>query len=180
MLSNCGVGEDSWESLVLQGDPTSPKSTRIGQPWIFIGRTDAEAEAPILWTPDAKSWLIGKVSDAGRDWGQEEKGTTEDEMAGWHHWLNVLESGWTPGVCDGQGGLACCDSWGRKESDTTERLNWTELNWTELSNMSIAIPAFLSFLFALNICFHALTFNLCVSLALKCASYKQHIVDFFF
>ena len=73
--------------------------------------------------------LIGKDSDAGRDWGQEEKGTTEDEMAGWHHWLDGCESEWTPGVGGGQGGLACCDSWGRKESDMTERLNWTELNW---------------------------------------------------
>ena len=74
-----------------------------------------------------KSWLIGKDSDAGRDWGQAEKGTTEDEMAGWHHWLNGRESEWTLGVGDGQGGLACCDSWGHKESDMTERLNWTEL-----------------------------------------------------
>ena len=74
----------------------------------------------------AKSWLIGKDSDAGRDWGQEEKGTTEDEMAGWHHWLNGHESEWTPGVGDGQGGLVCCDSWGHKDSDMTERLNWTE------------------------------------------------------
>ena len=74
-----------------------------------------------------KSWLIGKDSDAGRDWGQEEKGTTEDEMAGWHHRLDGHESGWTPGVGDGQGGLACCDSWCGKESDTTEWLNWTKL-----------------------------------------------------
>ena len=73
-----------------------------------------------------RSWLFGKDSDAGRDWEQEEKGTTEAEMAGWHHWLNQSESEWTPGVGDGQGGLACCDSWGRKELDTTERLNWTE------------------------------------------------------
>ena len=73
-------------------------------------------------------------TDAGRDWGQEKKGTTDDEMAGWHHWLDARESGWTPGVGDGQGGLACCNSCGRKESDTTERLNWTELNWaTELN-----------------------------------------------
>ena len=79
-----------------------------------------------IWPPHAKSWLIGKDSEAGRDWGQEEKATTEDEMAGWHHQLNGRESGWTPGVGDGQGGLACCDSWGRKESDTTERLNWTD------------------------------------------------------
>ena len=77
------------------------------------------------YIPDAKSWLIRKDCDAGRDWGQEEKGTTEDEMAGWHHWLDGRESEWTPGVGDGQGGLACCDSWGRKESDTTEQLKWT-------------------------------------------------------
>ena len=82
-----------------------------------------------LWPPHEKSWLIGKDSDDGRDWGQEEKGTTEDEMAGWHHWLDGHESEWTPGDGDGQGGLACCDSWGRKESDMTEWLNWTELNW---------------------------------------------------
>ena len=96
------------------------------QSWVFIGRTD-EAETPILWPPRVKSWLIGKDSDAGRDWGQEEKGTTEDEMSGWHHWLDGREFEWTPGVGDGQGGLACCDSWGCKESDTTKRLNWTEL-----------------------------------------------------
>ena len=96
------------------------------QSWMFIGRTDAKAETPILWPPHAKSWLIGKDFDAGRGWGQEEKGTTEDEMAGWHHWLNGHEFEWTPGVGDGQGGLVCCNLWGRKESDTTERLNWTE------------------------------------------------------
>ena len=82
---------------------------------------------PILWSPHVKSWLIGKDSDAGRDWGQEEKGMTEDEMAWWHHQLNGHEFGWTPGVDDGQGGLACCDSWGHKKLDMTERLNWTEL-----------------------------------------------------
>ena len=80
---------------------------------------------PVLWPPHAKSWFIGKDPDAGRDWGQEEKGTVEDEMAGWHNWLDVHEFGWTPGVGDGQGGLACCDSWGCKESDMTEQLNWT-------------------------------------------------------
>ena len=96
--------------------------------WDFFGRNDAKAETPVLWPPHVKSWLIGEDSDAGRDWGQEEKGTIEDEMAGWHHWLDGHESEWTPGVGDGQGGLACCDSWGHKESDTTERLNWTELN----------------------------------------------------
>ena len=95
------------------------------QSWVFIGRTDAEAETPILCPPDAKSWLIWKDSDAGRDWGQEEKGMTEDKMVGWHHWLNGHRFGWTPGVGDGQGGLACYSSWGRKELDMTERLNWT-------------------------------------------------------
>ena len=97
------------------------------QPSDFFGGNDAEAETPVVWPPHSKSWLIGKDSDAGRDWRQEQKGTTEDEMAGWHHWLDGCESEWTPGVGDGQGGLACCSSWGRKEWDTTEWLNW--LNW---------------------------------------------------
>ena len=98
------------------------------QSWVFYGRTDAKAETPILWPPHVMSWLIGKDSDARQHWGQEEKGTTEDEMAGWHHRLNAFEFGWTPGVGDGQGGLVCCGPWGCKELDTTERLNWTELN----------------------------------------------------
>ena len=97
------------------------------QSWVFIGRTDTKAETPILWPPHAKSWLIGKDPDAGRDWGQEEKGTTEDEMAGWHHRLYRHEFEWTLGVGDGQGGLACCNSWGRRVGHV-----WaTELNWTE-------------------------------------------------
>ena len=95
--------------------------------WDFFGGNDATAETPVLWPPPAKSWLIGKDSDARRDWGKEEKGTTEDEMDGWHHGLDARESEWTPEVSDGVGGLACCDSWGRKELDTTERLNWTEI-----------------------------------------------------
>ena len=98
------------------------------QPWDFFGRNDAKAETPVLWPPHAKSWLTGKASDAGRDCGQEEKGTTEDEMAGWHCWVDGRESEWTPGVGDGQGGLACCDSGGRKESDTTEWLIWSGLS----------------------------------------------------
>ena len=106
----------------------------LDQPWGFLRRNDAKAETPVLWLPHAKSWLIGKDSDAGRDWGQEEKGMTEDEMAGWQHQLHGREFGWTPGVGDGQGGLACCDSWGPKESDTTERLNWTALNSSNGSN----------------------------------------------
>ena len=96
-----------------------------------------KAEIPVPWPPHVKSWLAGKDSDAGRDWGQKEKGTTEDEMAGWYHWLNGREFEWTPRVGDGQGGLVCCDSWGREESDTTERLNWTQLkcslqNWEKI------------------------------------------------
>jgi len=113
------------QSLMLQ--EIQPVHSEGDRPWDFFGRNDAKAETPVLWPPHAKSWLIGKVSDAGRDWGQEEKGTTEDEMAGWHHWLDGRESEWTPGVGDGEGGLACCDSWGRKESDMTERLIWSDL-----------------------------------------------------
>ena len=105
--------------------PVHPKGD---QSWVFIGRTDVEAETPILWPPDVKSWLTGKDPDAGNDWGQEEKGTMEDEMVGWHYWLNGHGFGWTPGVGDGQGHLACCGSWGHKESDMTEQLHCTELN----------------------------------------------------
>ena len=124
MLLNCGVGEDSWESLDCK--EIQPVHSEGDQPWDSFGRNDAKAETPVLWPPHAKSWLIGKDSDAGRDWGQEKKGT-EDEMAGWHPWLDGRESEWTPRVGDGQRGLACCDSWGHKESDTTERLNSTEV-----------------------------------------------------
>ena len=124
MLLNYGVGEDSWESLGLKGiQAVRPKGD---QSWVFIGRTDVEAETPILWPPDVKNWLIWKDLVAGRDWRQEEKWMPEDEMAGWHHWLKRHGFGWTPGVGDRQGSLVCCGSWGRKELDTTERLNWTE------------------------------------------------------
>ena len=95
---------------------------------MFFGRTDAKAENPVLWPPHAKSWLIGKDPDAGRDWEQEEKGTTEDEMAGWDHRLDAHEFGWTPGVGDGQGGLVCCNSWGRVAKSRTWLSNLTELN----------------------------------------------------
>ena len=133
--------EESWAlknwcfgTVVLEKTLESPLDCKEIQPvhpkgdqsWVFIWRTDAEAETPVLWPPHVKSWLIGKDSDAGRDWGQE-KGKIEDEMAGWHHRLNAHEFVWTPGVGDGQGGLACCDSWGHKELNMTERLNWTEL-----------------------------------------------------
>ena len=123
MLFNCGVGEDSESPLDCK--EIQPVHSEGDQSQVFIGRTDAKAETPVLWRPHAKSWLIGKDSDAGRDWGQEEKGMTEDEMAGWHHRLDGHEFAWSPGVGDGQGGLACCNSWGCKELDTTERLNWT-------------------------------------------------------
>ena len=106
--------------------PVHPKGN---QSWVFIGRSDGEAEAPVFWPLDVKSWLIWKDPDAGKDWRQEKKETTEDEMVGWHHWLNGHEFGWTPGAGDGQGGVPCCSPRGRRESDTTERLNWTELWW---------------------------------------------------
>ena len=94
--------------------------------WIFIGRTDAEAEVPILWPPDAKSQLIGKDSDAGKDWGQEEKGVTKNTMVGWHYWLDGYEFEQALGDDEGLGSLACCSPWGRKELGTNERLNWTQ------------------------------------------------------
>ena len=129
--------EESWApfwTVVLEKTLESPLDfkeiqpvhSKGDQPWDFFGRNDDKAETPVLWPPHAKSWLIEKDSDARRDWGQEEKGKIEDEIAGWHHWLDGRESGWTLGVGDGQGRLACCDSCGRKESDTTKRLNWTE------------------------------------------------------
>ena len=125
MLLNCGVGEDSWESAGLQGDPTSPfwRRSVLGvhwKDWCWSWNSNTLA----TWL---KSWLIWKDPDVGKDWGQEEKGRTEDELVGWHHWLNGHGFGWTPGVGDGQGGLASCGLWGCKESDTTEQLNWTEL-----------------------------------------------------
>ena len=134
--------EESWVlknwcfwTVVLKKTLESPLDCKEIQPvhskgdqfWVFFGRTDAKAETPILWPPHEKSWLIGKDSDAWRGWGQEEKWTTEDEMAGWHHRLDGHEFEWIPGVGDGQRGVACCNSWGCKQSDTTEWLNWTEL-----------------------------------------------------
>ena len=127
---NCGAGEDSWEFFGLQGDQTiNPKGNLL---WIFIGRTDADAEAPILWLPDVESQLIRKGPDTGKDRGQEEKGVVEDEMGmtegemvGRHHWLDGREFDQAPGIGDGQEGLSicvCCSLWGRKELDTTERL----------------------------------------------------------
>ena len=106
-----------------ENQPVNPKGN---QSWIFSGRTDVEAEAPILWPPDAKNWLIGKDSDAGTDWRQGEKGTREDEMVGWHHQLDAHEFEQALEVGEGQGSLACCSPWGHKETDTTEWLNWIE------------------------------------------------------
>ena len=134
--------KDSWAlknwcfwTVVLEKTLESPLDCKEIQPvhpkdqsWVLIGSTDVEAESPILWPPDVKSWLIWKDHDAGKDWGQEENSMTEDEMVGWHHWLNGHGFGWTPAVGGGLGGLACCGSWGCNESDMTERLNWTKLN----------------------------------------------------
>ena len=135
--------EESWApknwcfwTVVLEKTLESPLDCKEIQPvhskgdqsWVFIGRTDLKLKLQyfghLMWRVDSL-----EKTHAGRDWGQEEKGMTDDEVAGWHHWFHGHESEWTPGVGDGQGGLACCDSWGRKESDTTERMNWTELKW---------------------------------------------------
>ena len=113
-----------------------PVHTKGDQFWVFIGRTDVEAETPVLWPPDTKSWLIWKDHNAGKVWGQEEKGLTEDEMVGWHHQLNGHRFGWTLGVGDEQGGLVCCGSWGRIE--LTQLSNWTELN------IGSSLPIFLN------------------------------------
>ena len=131
-----------WRRLLRVPWMIQPVHSKGDQPWVFFGRNDAKVETPVLWPPRVKSWLIGKDSDAGRDCGQEEKGMTEDEMAGWHHRLDGCEFEWTLGVGDGQGGLACCSSWGRKESDTTEWLNWTELNWLKKKIVSLTIWSF--------------------------------------
>ena len=130
MLLNCGVGEDSWESLdCMEIKPVSPKGN---QPWIFTGRTDAKA--PVLWPPDAQDCLIGKDPDAGKDWRLEEKGTTEDEMVGWHHWLDGYEFEQALGVGGGQGSLACCSLWGCRV-----RHDWvTELNWPMTTNYPLS------------------------------------------
>ena len=129
MLLNCGVGEDSWEWVPWTAKEIQPVHPKGNQSWMFIGRTDVEAETPILWSPDMKSWLIGKAPDAGKDWGQ------EDEMVGWHHQVNGDEFEWTLGVGDGQGGLAYYSPWVAK--------SWTRLsNWTEPSiKMSEKFPS---------------------------------------
>ena len=126
LLFNCWVEYYTGNQSPLDCKEIQPVHPKGNRSWIFIGRTDVEAETPILWPPDAKSWLIWKDPDAGIDWGREEKGMTKDEMAGWHHGFNGHGFGCTLGVGDGQGGLACCGSWGCKELDMTEQLNWTD------------------------------------------------------
>ena len=118
VLSNSGVGEDSWESLGLQ--ESKPVNNKRKQSWIFIGKTNVKAEAPVLWPHDVKSQLTGKDPAAGKDWRQEEKGTTEDKMVGWHHWLNGCEFEQAQGDGEGQGSLACCSPWSLRELNTTE------------------------------------------------------------
>ena len=147
MLLNCGVGEDSWESWTLKENPLDckeikPINRKGNQSWIFLGRTDSEAEVPLLWPPDAKNWLLGKVPDTGKDWRQE-KGMTEDEMVAWHHRLNGHEFEQAPGAGDGQRSLACYSPWGCKESDINERLNWTarNINYTS-SGLALSITGF--------------------------------------
>ena len=122
----------NWEKTLenlLDSKNIQPIHPKGNQSWIFTGRSDVEAETPILWPPGAKNWLIWKDPDPWKDWTWEEKGTTEDEMVGWHHQLSGHEFKQTLGGGDGQGGLACCGSWHCEELDRTERLNWTELNW---------------------------------------------------
>ena len=161
---NC---EESWVpknwcfwTLVLEKTLESPLNCKEIQPeihskgnqsWVFIGRTDAKAETPILWPPDAKCWFIGKDSDALRDLRQEKKGMTEDGMAGWHHWLDGYEFEFTPGVGDGQRVLECCNSWGRKELDMTERLNWLVYH-TDMLHIYIYLKVYLFYLLPKNKC----------------------------
>ena len=130
MLLYCGVGEK-----LLRLPWTARRSNQSilkDQSWIFIGRTDAEAEAPVLWTPDVKNWLTRKDPDAGKDWRKGKKGTTKDEIVGWHHWLDGHKFEQAPGADDGQGSLACCSPRGRKEPDMTEWLNWVDWKGKEL------------------------------------------------
>ena len=153
MLLNCGVGEDSWESLEspLDCKEIQPVHPKWNQSWVFIGRSDVEAETPILWPPDAESWLIWKDPDAGKDWGQEEKGTTEDEMVGSHHQPNGHGFGWTLGVGDGQGGLVCAVHGVAKSR--TWLSDWTELRILKYFNLlsyNCCLPKKPGFLFVLS------------------------------
>ena len=137
MLLNCGV-EKTLESPLdcKEVKAVHPKGNQF---WMFFGRTDVEAETPILWPPDAKNWLFGKDPDAGKDWRQEEKGLTEDEMVEWHHWLDGREFEQALGDGEGQGNLSCCSPWGCKESDMTEQLNWTEIDQLPRTSLSFLL-----------------------------------------
>ena len=126
--------------IPLDSKAIQPVHPKGNQSWIFIGRTDAEAGTPILWPPDAKNWFIWKDPDAGKEWKWEEKGTTEDEMVGWHHQLNGHEFELTPGIGNGLEGLACCSPRGCKESNRTGQLNWTELNQLTLKQITLNYP----------------------------------------
>ena len=156
MLLNSAALEKTLESP-LDSKEIQPVHPKGNQPWIFIGRAAAEAEAPIVWPPDEKSWLTGKDPDAGKDWGHEEKGVTEDEMVGWYHRLNGQEPEQTPGDGEGQGSLACCSPWGcrvrhdwateQEEEDIAGRLRQDlkaqgprDETWTELSLASTTVP----------------------------------------
>ena len=141
---------------VLDCKEIKPVNPKGNQSWIFIGRTDAETETPVLWPPDVKNWLIWKDPDAGKDWGQEEKGTTEDEIVGWHHWLYGHEFGWTPGIGDGQGGLVCCGSLGHKELDTAEWLNYYD--WSSYTVFLLRFSCLSRRLFKVN---SEILFSLC-------------------
>ena len=143
MLLKCGV-EKTLESP-LDCKKIKPVNPKGNESWICTGRIDAEA--PVLWPPDVKNWFIGRDSDAGKDRRQEETGMTEDEMVGWHHRLDGHGFGWTLGVGDRLGGLACCDSWGRKELDTTEQLNWTDRFWVVMFSLSFVFIKFFYFPF---------------------------------
>ena len=154
MLLNCGVGEDSWE--VLDCKEIKLVNPKGNQSWIFIGRTDSKAETPILWPPNAKSRLTGKDPDAGKYWRQEAKGMTEDEMVRWHQGLKGHEFEQATGVGDGQGNLACCSPLGRKTSDMTERLNWTDffVSWLYLKVTKDRLRQQYDFSYTISFCLH--------------------------
>ena len=160
MLLNCGVREDSWEVpwTARRSNQSTLKKSVLNVHW----RTDAKAETPILWPPDRKNWLFGKVSDAGKDWRQVEKGMTEEEMVGWHHQLDGQEFEQAPGVGDGHGSLACCIPW-VTESDKTERLNWTDLytstQWTMHAKMPVLSVENKPFYYLFLICHFGFSLN---------------------
>ena len=155
-----------------------PVNPKVNQSWIFIGRTDGEVEAPILWPPDTKNWLIRKDPDAGKDWGQEEKGTTEDEMVGWHHPLNGDKFEQAPGIGDGQGSLVCCNPWSHKKLDTTEQLNWTELYDIYCFSLVAFNILSLTFVILITMCHSIIVFCGSIQYRTICGSWTRSIVSF--